>query len=497
MTTIQYPSTEFSPIITDLWNACGMELVIFAVTLTFALIIKISSSVSSQPRKPKTVKYIEDPPPQRPPAPPRRAHVQDQLPFKPGRIISDVVDTLREHPGPAHAARALNAHKQLRANLAEHAVRLCDVVRQSRHAPLDFYFALVQSCVRVGRPHLVEEIIEDMKHQGISRTLAFYESTMKQLAGLKHYNLALIMCDHLEADGLEPSAIALSCLISFATEVGELQRAIHFFQKLSMITTPSIRAYMTILRVYAKRQDWFASVETFRDMQRRGVLMDSLVLNVILATGAATDQVEGVEGLLKEVENANPPLTDVVSYNTLIKAHAQRGNAEKAIEILNQMRASGKVPNAITFNTAMDAAVRGTCNGQAWGLLREMRACNLNPDKFTCSILVKGLNKSPTAERVQEVITLLRDAGPACDMSLQTSMYQVVIEAAAQCCGNEVFAQIFSQMRHYNVAPTTTAYRILHRVVGKDGEALPGVDSVLGLSDEHARKNRSSGGRRH
>ena len=56
------------------------------------------------------------------------------------------------------------------------------------------------------------------------------------------------MYDRLASDGLEPSAVTCSCLISFAAEVGELQRAIGFYEKLASISTPSIRAYMTILR---------------------------------------------------------------------------------------------------------------------------------------------------------------------------------------------------------------------------------------------------------
>eukprot|EP00421_Protoceratium_reticulatum_P012483 CAMPEP_0168403956 /NCGR_PEP_ID=MMETSP0228-20121227/24393_1 /TAXON_ID=133427 /ORGANISM="Protoceratium reticulatum, Strain CCCM 535 (=CCMP 1889)" /LENGTH=88 /DNA_ID=CAMNT_0008417569 /DNA_START=88 /DNA_END=351 /DNA_ORIENTATION=- len=88
---------------------------------------------------------------------------------------------------------------------------------------------------------------------------------MKQLAGQKFYHLALNIHDRMVADGLEPSAVTCSCLISFAAEVGELDRAAHFFEKLASLTTPSIRAYMTVLRVHGRRQDWPAALATFRD----------------------------------------------------------------------------------------------------------------------------------------------------------------------------------------------------------------------------------------
>merc|ERR1740133_150359 len=101
---------------------------------------------------------------------------------------------------------------------------------------------------------------------------------MKQLAGQKHHHFALAMYDRLVGDGLEPSAVTCSCLISFAAEVGEFARAIGFFEKLASMTTPSIRAYMTVLRVHAKQRDWTRTLAIFHNMQKLDVKVDHLVL---------------------------------------------------------------------------------------------------------------------------------------------------------------------------------------------------------------------------
>ena len=76
------------------------------------------------------------------------------------------------------------------------------------------------------------------------------------IAGRKQqYLAALAIYDHLASAGLELSAITCSCLIGFAAEAGELQRAISFLDKLAEMNTPSIRACGTLLRVQGKRQD--------------------------------------------------------------------------------------------------------------------------------------------------------------------------------------------------------------------------------------------------
>ena len=85
-------------------------------------------------------------------------------------------------------------------------------------------------------------IVGDMIHQHIPLPFSFYEGSLKQLAGNDRYQLALNVYERFVADWLEPSPVTLSCLISFVAEVGDMGRAAGFFEKLSSIWTPYIRA---------------------------------------------------------------------------------------------------------------------------------------------------------------------------------------------------------------------------------------------------------------
>lgn len=504
----------------DLWRSLNVELVIFLMTLVFAFAFrdispKLAGDGGMKGRKNCKGKKecnitISDPQPpvvQRPrPAggPPRgvRVNVGEQLAApacsdtgvgmprwrQPSQIIDEVVDGMREQPGSRFAARALNLYEELRDMLGRENIRIVDAARSSRHSPIDFYTTLVQCVMRVGKCHLVEAVIDDMKQQGVGRPLVFYESAMKQLAGQKHYHIALNIYDRLVADGLEPSAVTCSCLISFAAEIGEFQRAADFFQKLASLTTPSIRAYMTVLRVYGKRQDWQSSLTTFRDMQRRGVKIDSLVLNVILATGVSADQLHGVEELLAEADDYRPPIADVVSYNTLVKCYAQHNDFDEAARVIQRMRGRGLKPNAITFNSVMDAAVRSQKSASAWEILQDMRSSGLSPDKYTCSIMVKGLSQNPTSIHVQSALDLLREVNTMCDKTLRTTLYHSVIEAAAQAGDTSLLMHAFSQARQYMVVPTASAYRRLREFAESRGIVLTGQGSEAALNEREAQR---------
>merc|ERR1719336_251157 len=253
---------------------------------------------------------------------------------------------------------------------------------------------------------------------------------MKQLAGQKKHKTALSVYDRLVFDGLEPSVVTFSCAISFAVEVNEFDRAIELFEQLCKMTTPSIRACMTVLRVHARRQDWTSSIADLRKMQSKGVRIDTLALNIVLATGIAVDKIGDVKDLIAETHTYTPPIADVVSYNTLIKGCAQRNDAEMALQALEDMQTHGLMPNAITFNTCMDAAVRGSRLDLAWDIVKNMRDSRLRPDKFSCSTLVKGVVKQPSIEHVTASLALLLEVDSLCDVDLKSCMYHQVLSAA-------------------------------------------------------------------
>jgi len=470
----------------DLWGSFGIEVLIFAVTFGFAFLIRRSSSTrqATKPKKKKVQDHdqaslasgehsqsVTPSPPPRVSRPGRAVTNVRAEKKNAWEIVNDIVEGMKEHQGMKFVHRVLFMYEELKADLEIDRRSLPQITRLSRHSAVEFYTVLVQCAIRVGKYQLVDYYIEDMKQYGVHRPLVFYESAMKQFAAQKQFQLALSIFDHLEADGLEPSAVTCSCLVGFAVEAGEHQRALFFFDKLCAKTTPSIRAYMTILRVHGKRGDWTSSLAVLRDMQRREVAPDGLVLNTVLATGISANQLAGVTALLEEAEQQVPPLPDVVSYNTLIKGCAQQSNADGAMHALSRMRSRGLKPNAISFNTAMDAAVRAGRLKDAWRVLEDMRTARLRPDKFSCSILVKGIAQSPDAKNIEAGQQLLQEAGAACDTALLSSMYNTLLEAASQAADPTVVAKVYTQMSQQGIAALPNAQKLLVKLLPSSSAA--------------------------
>jgi len=241
-----------------------------------------------------------------------------------------------------------------------------------------------------------------------------------------------------------------------------LKRAITFFDRLSSITTPSIRAYMTLLRVHSMQQDWPSSRATIQDMNRRKVNVDSLALNMALGTGILGDE-EHMEEAEKLVDESS--VADTISYNILAKGHAHRNNVKGALQVIPKIRARGLRPNSITYNTVMDAAVRSGALDEAWNLLGDMEQERIKPDKFSCSILVKSLAKDPKASYVKRALGLVGKVSVSCDKAVLSNMYHTVFEAACQDPSKKLAQQVFAEMRVNEVEPNAGVQRFMMQAI--------------------------------
>lgn len=364
--------------------------------------------------------------------------------------------------------------------------KLPELEKKSRSTAQDFYNGLVQCAVRQGKPSLVEGFITTMRETDVPRTRAFYEGAMKMLAGKREYHQALAVHAQLEKDGIEPSAVTYSCLVNFAVEVNELDLAVKFFEQLSALQTPSIRAYMTILRAFSKRQDSTNSIRILNDMQERKLDPDSLVVNIVLATCVNADRLDQAESLLEEMLKKDPPVVDVVSFNTIIKGYAQKGDVTKAMSCLEKMSAHGLTPNIITFNTTMDSAVRCKQPVQAWRVFNLMRKAGHSPDKYTCSILVKGLHDGASEEQLKECLSLLQTLGKLGskeeNIQLFEVLFQSLLEASLKAKDLKMTMEIYSQLKQSGITLSPQSYNSLARALATQEEFA----ACLGVWEEMA-----------
>merc|ERR1719453_1180875 len=136
-------------------------------------------------------------------------------------------------------------------------------------------------------------------------------------------------------------------------------------------------------------------------------------------------------------------MVDVVSYNTLMKAHLMQRNIRKARATMEEMKKAGLQPNRVTFNELINAAVmQGSRRSDIWELVKEMKTADVPPNQVTCSILLKYLN----AKSADTDILLTMDLIDSLDEPMDEVLLSSVVEACARIGKPELLANKLQEL---------------------------------------------------
>merc|ERR1719453_1438387 len=135
---------------------------------------------------------------------------------------------------------------------------------------------------------------------------------------------------------------------------------------------------------------------------------------------------------------------DVVTYNTLMKAHLMNHDLGKARSIVREMKQAGMQPNRVTFNELINAVVTdGGAKADIWEVVREMKEMGMPPNQVTCSILLKHLNARSSEVDVSNVMDLIGSIDEPMDEVLMSS----VVEACVRIGRPELLTSKLQQLQ--------------------------------------------------
>merc|ERR1719262_510668 len=106
-----------------------------------------------------------------------------------------------------------------------------------------------------------------------------------------------------------------------------------------------------------------------------------------------------------EDNEANEPIVDVVSYNTVIKGFAQAGMLPRCFDCLHEMRSNNLEPDDVTFGTLLDMCIADNDMNAANEVVDLLVRGDRPVDTVMCTLFIKGLvraNKLPKAVELYE-----------------------------------------------------------------------------------------------
>merc|ERR1719389_1459545 len=200
-----------------------------------------------------------------------------------------------------------------------------------------------------------------------------------------------------------------------------------------------VAKHVALIRAKSKENDLDGATQVFRNLQASGAPMTPLVYNALLDSCVQCGKVGAALSHFAEMKSQG--LVDVVSYNTLLKAHLRGGQLAKARAMLDEMSAAGIKANQVTYNEMLNAMVGVKDRKGMWTLVGDMAEQGMSPNSVTCSIILKSLAGHSAPQDIRRAMDLIDRMSEDMDEVLFAS----VIEACVRIGQLDLLSQKLQQ----------------------------------------------------
>merc|ERR1719454_2233664 len=207
---------------------------------------------------------------------------------------------------------------------------------------------------------------------------------------------------------------------------------------------PVLAKYVTMIRKCAAEKNLAAAKAAFESAKLSGAELNNIVYNAFLDACVECQDLRAAEEFMEETREAG--MVDIVSFNTLIKAHLQCGQFARGRALIEDMKKEGLQPNKVTFNEIMNAMIdRGNARGRAevWDVVAEMQEAHVKPNRVTCSILLKCLDVNSEEQNIARTMDLISNMDEPMDEVLLSS----VVEACVRIRKPELLSTKLEQLK--------------------------------------------------
>jgi len=185
---------------------------------------------------------------------------------------------------------------------------------------------------------------------------------------------------------------------------------------------------ITMIRNCATEKNLQGAFSIFKSLEEGGVDLNSIIYNTILDACVECWDLKAAESWMDRMRKDG--MTDVVSFNTLIKAYLQNNRHDKARHLMKEMKEQGFQPNRVTFNEFINAMVskaNGSQRKDMWDIVEEMQSADVKPNQVTISILLKGLGYHSGQADIMKTMALIKDMDEPMDEVLLSSVVEACV----------------------------------------------------------------------
>jgi len=311
---------------------------------------------------------------------------------------------------------------------------LFDEVLENRvEVTLDFATSILSYCTQSSNVDMAEKLYAYMKPKQLtvlSAFIRFYVECQQYEKACDVYEHDLLPVQSATVDAtqgqrsLQMDARMERVLMDAALKCGRS----HLAKNMLSASPSDVAKHITMIRNCGAQNDLKGAKSVFQALETSGVDMNSIIYNTVLDACVECRDLEAAEAWMVQTQKAG--MADVVSFNTLIKAHLQTGNFEKSRSLMAEMTKQGLQPNRVTFNELINAMVSKGGDSRRklmWDIVDEMSLADVKPNQVTISILLKNINSWSGQTEIAKTMDLITTMDEPMDEVLLSSVVEACV----------------------------------------------------------------------
>lgn len=278
--------------------------------------------------------------------------------------------------------------------------------------------------------------------------------------------------------------------------------------------------HAALIRERSSRGDLPGVLSLFEAMVQSGAELTNALWNSVLDACVECRDFNKAQEFMGRMKKEG--VLDAVSYNTMIKACLHNEYFDRARSLMDAMRKQGFPPTDVTYNELLHALVRSDSTqrrSQVWAVVDEMQREGIQPNRITCSILLRNLKgKGVPAAHIARTVELTDNLNEPVDEVLLSSIIEACIRlgkpalvakklaelhsgaSTVKVCNGHTFGSLIKaygfckdtagawecwrQMRTQRITPSSITIGCMVEAISSNGDAAGGHELIRSLLSE-------------
>lgn len=303
--------------------------------------------------------------------------------------------------------------------------------------------ALVRACTQIGATVGAYEVIKKLQIEGCWVTIHAWNNFLSHLIRVNEIHRFWMVYREMVSYGYMENVNTFNLVVHALCKDCKLQEALSvFYRILKSGIWPNVVTFNMMVDGACKMGDMDLALKLVRKMEIMSggsSKPNSVTYNSLIDGFCKTGGITVAEELRNEMMKIDIE-PNVRTYATMIEGYSRAGCLEEALRLCDEMVERGLLPNSVVYNSILHwLYMEGDVDG-VFLVFTDMSDKQIPLDKFTCSILTRGLCRNGYITNALKFLNQFLENNLIEDAFSQYS-YQFLMQKQQVCCGQATVGQ--------------------------------------------------------